>query len=150
MHALPHTVARLKILTILTSILINPLCATLNANAASLGVRALEIAASKRGAPYKYGADGPHQFDCSGLAEYSFRRVGKKLPRTAEGQFKQAKPVSRHSRRAGDLVFFHSGRTVYHVGIYAENNKIWHSPKPGERVKLENIWTRNIWYGRVT
>ena len=53
------------------------------------------------------------------------------------------------TRRLGDLVFFHSGRYVYHVGIYAGHGKIWHSPRPGTRVRLEKIWTHSVWYGRV-
>ena len=33
-----------------------------------------------------------------------------------------------------------SGR-AYHVGIYAGYGKIWHAPRPGQRVQLSRIWT---------
>jgi cell wall-associated NlpC family hydrolase len=117
--------------------------------ATPLSIEALHIAASKKGSPYKYGAAGPKRFDCSGLVLYSYKRAGKKLPRTAAAQYNKSKHISGSHRKRGDLVFFHSGRSVYHVGIYAGHGKIWHSPKPGTRVRLEKIWTRSVWYGRV-
>ncbi|MCZ9345452.1 NlpC/P60 family protein, partial [Streptomyces sp. TRM76130] len=27
--------------------------------------------------------------------------------------------------------------------------KIWHAPKTGDVVRLQKIWTKNVWYGRV-
>ncbi|MFH8793276.1 MULTISPECIES: C40 family peptidase [Streptomyces] len=122
---------------------------TSEAEAATHGTKALNIAASKKGSPYRYGAAGPHRFDCSGLTLYSFKRVGKKLPRTAAQQYNKTRHVSAANRTRGDLVFFHSGRNVYHVGIYAGKNKIWHAPKRNTVVRLEKIWTRSVWYGRV-
>lgn len=107
------------------------------------------MAASKKGAPYKYGASGPRRFDCSGLTLYSYKKAGKKLPRTAQQQYNKTRHISASSRQQGDLVFFHSGSSVYHVGIYAGRNKIWHSPKTGSWVKLEKIWSKSVWYGRV-
>lgn len=120
-----------------------------DAAAASPAKKALQIAASKKGSPYSWGATGPKRFDCSGLTLYSFKKAGKKLPRTAAAQYNKTKHISAKSRKTGDLVFFHSGSNVYHVGIYAGKGKIWHSPKSGEVVKLERIWTKSVWYGRV-
>ncbi|MFF5160369.1 C40 family peptidase [Streptomyces sp. NPDC000348] len=119
------------------------------AAAASPAAKALNIAASKKGSPYQWGATGPHRFDCSGLTLYSFKKAGKKLPRTAAQQYNKTRHISAQSRRAGDLVFFHSGSYVYHVGIYAGKGKIWHAPKTGDVVRLQKIWTRSVWYGRV-
>ncbi|MFC8918746.1 NlpC/P60 family protein [Streptomyces sp. WAC05374] len=111
--------------------------------------KALNIAASKKGAPYKYGAAGPSRFDCSGLTLYSYKKAGKSLPRTAQQQYNKTRHISASGRQKGDLVFFHRGSSVYHVGIYAGNNKIWHSPKSGSVVKLDKIWSKSVWYGRV-
>ncbi|QKW53854.1 C40 family peptidase [Streptomyces buecherae] len=116
---------------------------------AAPGMDALRAAASKKGAPYKWGASGPHRFDCSGLTQYAFKRAGKKLPRTAAGQYNQAQKVPTITRARGDLVFFQSGQSVYHVGIYAGHGRIWHAPKTGAVVRLERIWSRNVSYGRV-
>lgn len=120
------------------------------AEAAALASRALHIAASKKGSPYQWGASGPHRFDCSGLTLYSFKHAGKKLPRTAAAQYNSTRHIAAGSRRTGDLVFFHSGGSVYHVGIYAGRGNLWHAPKTGAKVRLEHIWTHNVWYGRVT
>ncbi|MEV6400478.1 C40 family peptidase [Streptomyces sp. NPDC051907] len=111
--------------------------------------KALKVAASKKGSPYGYGAVGPSRFDCSGLTLYSYKKAGKKLPRTAQQQYNKTRHISASSRQQGDLVFFHAGSSVYHVGIYAGNGKIWHSPKTGSVVKLQKIWTKSVWYGRV-
>lgn len=111
--------------------------------------KALKVAASKKGAPYQWGAAGPYRFDCSGLTLYSYKRAGKKLPRTAQGQYNKTRRVAKSDRRKGDLVFFHGRGGVYHVGIYAGNNRIWHSPKTGSWVKLDRIWTGSVSYGRV-
>ncbi|MFG2137651.1 C40 family peptidase [Streptomyces sp. NPDC048650] len=119
------------------------------AEAAAVSAKALRIAASKRGSPYQWGAQGPHRFDCSGLTLYSFKHAGKALPRTAAAQYNDTSHISRAARRTGDLVFFHGGRGVYHVGIYAGRGRIWHAPKQGAVVRLERIWSAAVWYGRV-
>ncbi|MEU9605778.1 C40 family peptidase [Streptomyces sp. NPDC048057] len=111
--------------------------------------KALKVAADKKGSPYRWGAAGPRRFDCSGLTLYSYKKAGKKLPRTAQQQYNSTRRVSTAKRKVGDLVFFHSGRSVYHVGIYAGKGKIWHSPKRGSWVKLDKIWSRSVSYGRV-
>ncbi|MFI8103151.1 C40 family peptidase [Streptomyces sp. NPDC086023] len=117
--------------------------------ASSHAAKALQVAASKEGSPYLWGATGPHRFDCSGLMLYSYKRAGKKLPRTAAQQYNRTTHVAAGFRQPGDLVFFHSGGSVYHVGIYAGGDRIWHSPKTGSTVRLERIWTSSVKYGRV-
>jgi cell wall-associated NlpC family hydrolase len=123
--------------------------AGVQAHAATLALRALNVAASKQGSLYQWGATGPYRFDCSGLTLYSFKRAGKRLPRTAAAQYNSTRHIAATTRHLGDLVFFHSGRYVYHVGIYAGHNRIWHAPRSGARVRLEKIWTHRVWYGRV-
>jgi cell wall-associated NlpC family hydrolase len=118
-------------------------------DAATIEGRALTIAASKHGDPYEWGAKGPNAFDCSGLIYYAFRHAGRALPRTAQEQYDSVEHISRRSLRPGDLVFFHYGDDVYHVGIYAGHNRIWHAPYPGAYVRLERIWTSQVWYGRI-
>jgi cell wall-associated NlpC family hydrolase len=120
------------------------------AEAATVAAKALGIAASKKGSPYQWGATGPYRFDCSGLTLYSFKQAGKQIPRTAAAQYNSTRHISAASRRVGDLVFFHTGSSVYHVGIYAGASDIWHAPKTGAKVRLERIWTRSVWYGRVS
>lgn len=88
--------------------------------APSLRVRAAGIAEKQVGDPYRYGAAGPDYFDCSGLVKYSFGKVGKKLPRTAQSQYDNSHHISGSSVTKGDLVFIgKSSRSIYHVGVYA-------------------------------
>jgi cell wall-associated NlpC family hydrolase len=42
-----------------------------------------------------------------------------------------------------------SGGRVYHVGIYAGRNRIWHAPHSGARVRRDPIWTTSWRAGRV-
>ena len=124
-----------------------PSAAATAATGASTVVR---VAASKAGDPYVYGAAGPGAFDCSGLVQYSFAAAGMSLPRTAQGQYNATTHIAQSSKAPGDIIFFvDSGGRVYHDGIYAGNNAIWVAPKPGDRVKLERIWTSAYRVGRV-
>lgn len=115
----------------------------------TVGLRAVQVAATRRGAVYHRGSYGPRAFDCSGLMQWSYARVGKHLPRTSQQQWAATVHIRPASRRPGDLVFFFSGRRVYHVAMYAGNGYIWHAPKPGARVKRVKLWTSHVRYGRV-
>ena len=113
------------------------------------GERIVKIAASKRGTPYAYGASGPRAFDCSGFTRWVYARAGKQLPRTSSAQAGRTHRVRATHARRGDLVFFSSGGRVYHVGIYAGHGRVWHSPRPGQRVRLDRIWSRAHFFGRI-
>lgn len=116
-------------------------------------LKAVNIAKRQKGDPYVYGASGPGSFDCSGLTSFAYGRAGIKLPRTSSAQAARARHVSRKNMRRGDLVFFHSGGSVYHVGIYWGWNNghrlIFDAPQPGERVGFTRIWTNSWFPGRV-
>jgi cell wall-associated NlpC family hydrolase len=82
-------------------------------------------ARSYLGTPYKYGARGPSQFDCSGYTAYVFRQIEINLPVTSRTQAKEGVPVSLDSAYSGDLIFFtspRSGTSVGHVGIITKND----------------------------
>ncbi len=107
-------------------------------------------AASLKGTPYVYGGSTPAGFDCSGFTMYVLRTtLGKRLPHSATQQMYKARKISRSNAKRGDLVFFRSGSTAYHVGFYAGRNRVLHSPRPGRVVSVERIWTRNVTFGRI-
>lgn len=116
---------------------------------APLRKRAMRVGVAQKGDPYRYGAAGPHAFDCSGLTSFAYKRVGKALPRTSSMQRSATKRIRAGQARRGDLVFFHGSNGVYHVGLYAGRGYVVHSPKPGTRVHRAKIWTRSVSYGRV-
>lgn len=97
-----------------------------NAEAASVpaSVKAMKVAEQQLGDRYQWGASGPNRFDCSGLIYYSNKRIGKKVPRTAQAQYNKSKHISAKSRKPGDLVFFGGTHSIYHVGIYIGGGKI--------------------------
>ncbi len=117
--------------------------------AAAVRKRVIRTAAVLKGRPYRYGASGPSSFDCSGYTRYVFAKNGITLPRTSSSQYRAARRISKASAKPGDLVFFGSGSRVYHVGIYAGNGRMWHSPRPGKTVRKVKIWTSRWSAGRI-
>ena len=111
---------------------------------------AADWARTRKGSPYAYGATGPHRFDCSGLTRWVYARVGKSLPHSSSAQVRDVKRIWHRSNvRRGDLVFFTSRGSVYHVAVYAGHGYIWHAPHSGARVRRDHIWTGSVFYGRV-
>ena len=109
-------------------------------NRMSLGQNAVcSTAKSELGRPYVWGGDTPHDgFDCSGFSQYVYGKEGVKIPRTALEQYASLTPV-KHLQN-GDLVFFRTfGHRVSHVGIYLGNGYFIHSPRTGERIRIDNI-----------
>jgi cell wall-associated NlpC family hydrolase len=105
-------------------------------------------AESYAGVPYVWGGETPSGFDCSGLVQWVYHMHGVAVRRTADQQYRDS--VKTSSPRPGDLVFFiGSDGTAFHVGIYVSPGKMWAAPKPGDVVKLENIWSTRIVYGRL-
>ncbi|HVL85785.1 MAG TPA: NlpC/P60 family protein [Pseudonocardia sp.] len=98
---------------------------------------AAELAMSKIGAPYRWGADGPNAFDCSGLVQWAFGNAGIDLPRTSRAQSGVGERVSRSALQPGDLVFFYS--PVSHVGIYIGDGRIVHASTSGKPVKVSDV-----------
>jgi cell wall-associated NlpC family hydrolase len=147
-HLFPMLIAALFGLTLA----LNPL-STESADAAvpaSVGIRAEHVAASEVGVPYRSGGTSPQTgFDCSGLTQYSYARVGRRLPRTAQQQYNATIRTTWRAAHPGDLVFFHSGGIVYHVGVYAGSWTMYAAPHTGARVQRERIWSSQVSFGRV-
>ena len=118
--------------------------------AAAGGSSVLSIAARYVGTPYLYGGTTPRGFDCSGYTQYVYAQLGISLPRTADQQMNATRRVSRSEARPGDLVFFVSGGSAYHNGIYAGNGMMYDSPRSGKTVQKRAIWEATVVFGRVT
>jgi cell wall-associated NlpC family hydrolase len=133
------------------SLALNPISAPKADAAVSaiVGARAVNVAAHMVGAPYRYGGASPRGFDCSGLTMYSYSRVGKRLPRTTQQQYRATIRINPRYARPGDLVFFYSGGTIYHVGVYSGKGYMYAAAHAGTRVRKQKIWTTKVLYGRV-
>jgi cell wall-associated NlpC family hydrolase len=102
------------------------------------------------GVRYRWGGDSPATgFDCSGLAWWSFRQIGVKIPRASYEQYEVGTAVSRREIRPGDLVFFRlrGNPKNMHVGIVTDRGMFIHSPSAGGRVREDSLdqpyWREN-------
>ena len=104
-------------------------------------IRAMKVALAQRGDPYRYGAAGPSAFDCSGLTSFSYRQVGRTIPRTTDQQKAGLRAIAQRDKARGDIIIFHNGGNAYHAGIFIGDNKIVHASRSGTPVKVDRIWT---------
>lgn len=120
----------------------------------ALGGKIVQIAVQYEGAPYKPGGTGPEGFDCSGFAEYVFKKAGIEIPRTVRGQYKSGQSASVSNLRKGHLVFFSTSKfggglfSPNHVGIYAGNETFIHAPSSGGRVRYDSL-DEDYWKDRL-
>ena len=96
------------------------------------------------GVPYRRGGNSVESgFDCSGFTRHVFEStVGLVLPRRANEQATQGglAKVGKEELRPGDLVFFNTMRRAFsHVGIYLGDGKFIHAPRPGAKVRVEDM-----------
>lgn len=107
--------------------------------------KVVNLAKSKIGCPYVWGATGPNTFDCSGLTSWCYKQIGITIPRQSKDQGKAGKYVAKSDLRPGDLVFFKN--PISHVGMYIGDGNMVHAPKPGDKVRIVSI---NINYYKST
>ena len=100
------------------------------------------------GKPYKWGAEGPDSFDCSGLTLYAWRAGGRSLPHSSRAQYSATARVSTSALQPGDLLFY--GNPIHHVGIYVGNGQMVEASETGTPVRYASIWRSDmVGAGRV-
>lgn len=79
------------------------------------------------GYPYVFGGRQPPYFDCSGLIEWSYNKLGIRISGTAADMYNQTVPVDKPA--PGDLVFFSNTYKpgISHIGVYVGNNKMFNA-----------------------
>ncbi|MDV7217698.1 C40 family peptidase [Streptomyces prunicolor] len=70
------------------------------------------------GKSYVLGATGPSAYDCSGLVGAAFKQVGISLPRVSQDQSTAGTQVSLSNLQAGDILYWGSAGSAYHVAVY--------------------------------
>ena len=108
-----------------------------------------KIAHSTIGKPYKWGGNNPQQgFDCSGLMAYVHKNaLGLKIPRTAAKQRDNSRTISYAQLQPGDMLFFKTGKSSNHVGIYVGNRKFVHAATGSKHVKVASM-DSSYWHKR--
>ena len=89
------------------------------ASAGPSGRDFLQMAETRAGCPYVWGATGPDAFDCSGLVQWSLARLGISFPRVSEAQYNACQPISLEQAwvTPGAILWFEG-----HIGISCGDN----------------------------
>lgn len=105
------------------------------------GEEIVSFAKQYLGYKYVYGGSSPGSgFDCSGFTSYVYKQFGyTSINRTASGQYKQGTSVSKSELQQGDLVFFASGGSIYHVGIYIGSGQFIHASSSSVGVVISDL-----------
>ncbi|WP_318526636.1 NlpC/P60 family protein [Vibrio natriegens] len=101
------------------------------------------------GTPYRLGGTQKSGIDCSAFVQKAFVEAYQlALPRTTRQQSKQGVELGWNEAKQGDLVFFKTRRTTYHVGIYLGNKQFMHaSTSKGVIIsRIDNpYWASKFW-----
>lgn len=91
------------------------------------------------GVPYVWGGTTPSGFDCSGYVQYVYNHFGINVGRTTYTQQYAGTKISVASAQAGDLYFWGSYGSAYHVAIALGGGQYVMAPAPGQVVKTGNV-----------
>lgn len=104
----------------------------------------IKLAKTKLGDPYtqsQAGRLGPNSFDCSGFVYYLYKTAaGVTLNGTVTTtEEKSGHEVSLNALKPGDLLFYGTRGSTYHVGLYEGNGVMIHASTPEDGVKETQI-----------
>ncbi|MFG2565352.1 C40 family peptidase [Streptomyces sp. NPDC048567] len=89
-----------------------------SSNASGSAAAVVAFAQAQVGDAYVSGGTGPNSWDCSGLVQAAFRSVNVDLPRVSQSQSTAGTQVSLSNLQPGDILYWGSAGSAYHVGIY--------------------------------
>lgn len=110
---------------------------TQDASGSARGVAAATYAKQQVGDAYVWAAEGPDEFDCSGLTLMAYRAAGIALPHSSRVQSGTGEPVAANDLRPGDLLFWYN--PVHHVGIYVGDGMFVHARNPRVGVVIQPL-----------
>ncbi|WP_307813564.1 C40 family peptidase [Streptomyces sp. N35] len=91
------------------------------------------------GKPYVLGASGPTAYDCSSLVQAAFKTVGVNLPRVSQAQSATGTQVSLSNLQVGDILYWGSTGSAYHVGVYIGNGQYLDAANPRTGVAIHSL-----------
>ncbi|MBS4030936.1 MAG: C40 family peptidase [Clostridiales bacterium] len=105
-----------------------------------------------QGLGYIWGGTAAYGYDCSGFTLRLYQSQGINISRDASEQFNEGMPVNKNDLLPGDLVFFHNGSRIYHVGLYIGDGTMIHAPNSSSEIKFDSItegnYASNYWGAR--
>jgi len=108
---------------------------------------AVQAAESRVGDPYVWGAEGPGEFDCSGLVEWAYGQAGVSLPHYSGSQYDDTVQIPMSDLEPGDLVF--PADPGEHVAMYIGNGEIVQAPYTGANVEIVPLTSFFVLASRV-
>ncbi|HAS6349464.1 TPA: hydrolase [Vibrio vulnificus] len=105
-----------------------------------------------QGTPYLFGGDSKSGIDCSAFVQQAFTHAYQRsLPRTTKAQVQYSVEIRWDEKQLGDLLFFKTSKSDYHVGIYLTDKQFMHaSTSKGVIIsRLDNpYWASTFWQVR--
>lgn len=112
----------------------------------------LNVYSEWKGTPYRLGGVSKSGIDCSAFVQVAMADAfNTKTSRTTSTQRTEGEAIKKSELQTGDLVFFQTGKSTWHVGIYLSNMQFMHaSVTYGVSVSdLSNAyWKRRYKYAR--
>ncbi|GAA1881377.1 C40 family peptidase [Streptantibioticus ferralitis] len=94
----------------------------------------LSFLQAQLGKAYVMGSTGPNAYDCSGLVQAAFRTIGVDLPRVSQDQSTAGTQVSLSNLQPGDILYWGSAGSAYHVAVYVGNGNFIGAQNPSTGV----------------
>ncbi|MGW2043661.1 C40 family peptidase [Streptomyces sp. NPDC001858] len=91
---------------------------TSTSNATGSAAAVIAFVKAQIGDAYVSGGTGPNSWDCSGLMQTAFKQVGVDLPRVSQDQSTFGTQVSLDNLQPGDILYWGSAGSAYHVAVY--------------------------------
>ncbi|MFF1677003.1 C40 family peptidase [Streptomyces sp. NPDC058256] len=91
------------------------------------------------GDAYVMGGTGPNSWDCSGLVQAAFKQAGVDLPRVSGDQSTAGTPVSLSNLAVGDILYWGSAGSAYHVGVYIGDGQYLDAANPSKGVVIQDL-----------
>lgn len=108
--------------------------------------RAAAFVRQAMGTPYVWGGESPGGFDCSGLLQWAWGKIGVHIPRVSQDQWRAGSAV-KGALRLGDAVFFGSRSGPHHVGFYIGGGKFIEAAHTGTNVRISKLRGRRDYIG---
>lgn len=115
---------------------------------AAVVTAALDFARAQLGEPYRWGAAGPDEWDCSGLTMMAYSAGGLAIGgHSVSAQYNRAASrgllVPYSQAMPGDLIFYSYGGSAsgskYHVAIYIGGGQMLEAPSAGKPVRIVTV-----------